>query len=459
MQAFLDSINQVLSGPIMVIGVILVGIILSFKTGFIQATKLGYTLKHTLGSMFQKKKKDQRGITPFQAVTTALSGTIGTGNIVGVATAVSLGGAGAIFWMWVSAFFGMATKYSEIVLAIKYREKGENQTYLGGPMYYLNQAMHSKLLGNIFALLCLASSFGIGNMVQSNAIADSISSVSNINTKPIIIVIAILIGFVIIGGIKRIAKTTEALIPAMALFYLVGCFIIIGMNISSLGDAFLEIIKSAFQLKPAVGGVAGFTMARAIRIGFARGVFTNEAGLGSAPIAHAAADAKSPAEQGLLGIFEVFFDTIIMCTLTGLVIVLSGLHLDGKLDGAALTLGAFEKYLGNFAAIFIAISTVFFAVSSIIGWSYYGETCVNYLFHSKKLVLLYKIAFIIAIYIGAVTSIDFVWGLSDLLNSLMMVPNLIGVLVLSNIVKKETHVFKVNLSIIKLRKSHKECVK
>jgi AGCS family alanine or glycine:cation symporter len=445
MQTFLDKINAFLSGPIMVLGVVVVGIVLSFQTGFIQATKLWYTLKQTVRSMFQKKAENQSGITPFQAVTTALSGTIGTGNIVGVATAVSLGGAGSIFWMWISAFFGMATKYSEIVLAIKYRQKGKDNTYLGGPMYYLNQAFRKKRMGKLFAFLCLASSFGIGNMVQANAITDSIATVFDINIKPFIIAVAVLVGFVIIGGIKRIAKTTEMLIPAMALFYLVGCIVILCMNITRLDDAFGEILKGAFRLKPAVGGVTGYTMAQAIRIGFARGVFTNEAGLGSAPIAHAAAEVKSPAEQGLLGVFEVFFDTIVMCTLTGLVIVLSGLHIDGNLSGAALTLGAFEKYLGNFASVFIAISTVFFAISAIIGWSYYGETCVNYLFHSQKVVFFYKLFYVFVIYLGGVTTIQFVWGVSDLLNSLMMIPNLIGILLLTKVVKQETVLFDMRL--------------
>lgn len=425
----------------MVWGVIIVGVILSFKTGFIQATKLWYTLKETASSLFKKPDKNAKGITPFQAVTTALSGTIGTGNIVGVATAISLGGAGALFWMWVSAFFGMATKYAEILLAIKFRKKNKDNTYEGGPMYYLREAVNGKWLSVIFAVLCLASSFGIGNMVQSNAVSDAIKSISNIDYKPIIIIIAILIGFVIIGGIKRIAKTTEALIPAMALFYIAGCVIIIAMNLGSISGVFKEILDGAFNFSSIGGGAAGYLMMKAMKVGFARGVFTNEAGLGSAPIAHAAAEAKSPAQQGLLGIFEVFFDTIVMCTLTGVVILISGLHIDSGLDGAALTLGAFSKYLGGFSAIFIAISTVFFAVSTIIGWSYYGQTCVRYLFKSEFMVLIYKVIYIGAIYFGAVMTIDVVWGISDILNSMMMIPNLIGVVLLSNVVKQETRDF------------------
>lgn len=438
MQIYIDRINDLLTGPIMVWGVVIVGIILSFKTRFIQATKLHYTLKQTCSALLKKQEKNSSGITPFQAVTTALSGTIGTGNIVGVATAITLGGAGAIFWMWISTFFGMATKYSEIVLAIKYRKRDKDNRFVGGPMYYLQEATNKKILSVMFCILCLLSSFGIGNMVQANAISGAIQSVSSINFKPIIIVIAILIGFVIIGGIKRIAKVTEAFIPAMALFYLAGCFVIIGMNISSIKDVFIEIFESAFQFKSAVGGVGGFIIAKSMKVGFARGVFTNEAGLGSAPIAHAAADVKSPAQQGLLGIFEVFFDTIVMCTLTGVVIVVSGLHKSTNLDGAALTLGAFQKYLGDFAAIFIAVSTVFFAVASIIGWSYYGQTCVQYLFKKKSAVLVYKLIYILAIYIGSITTLQFVWSISDVFNGLMMIPNLIGVVLLSDVVKEET---------------------
>jgi len=456
MQTIINYANELLSGPVMVWGAVIIGIILSLKTRFIQVTKLGYALKQIGVSLFKKPDKKSNGITPFQAVTTALSGTIGTGNIVGVATAITLGGAGAIFWMWVSAFFGMATKYSEITLAIKYRSKNKDNLFFGGPMYYISKAVGGRWLSVIFALLCLTSSFGIGNMVQANAISDAIQSVSNINYKPIIIVVAILVGFVIIGGIKRIAKTTEKLIPAMAMFYIGGCLVIIFMNLSSMSTVFSEIIHSAFNMKSAAGGVVGFTMARAIKIGFSRGVFTNEAGLGSAPIAHAAADAKSPADQGLWGIFEVFFDTIIMCTLTGAVIIVSGLHNNNSLDGAALTLGAFRQYLGDFAAIFIAVSTVFFAVSTIISWSYYGQTCVNYLFKSKKAVLIYKFFYIIAIYIGAVTTLEFVWGISDLFNSLMMIPNLIGVVLLGNVVKEETDKLRKRLRQEKKEKQMKK---
>lgn len=436
MQDLINYLNNFLSGPIIVWGIVIVGIILSIKTNFIQVRKLGASIKQTLYALF-KKTDNTVGITPFQAVTTALAGTIGTGNIVGVAAAISIGGAGAIFWMWISAFLGMATKYAEIVLAIRYREKNGNE-YIGGPMYYLREICKSKFPSIAFAILCILSSFGIGNMVQSNAISGAITSVSTMNFRPIMIVISIIVGFVIIGGIKRIAKITESFIPFMAVFYMLGCIIIIFMNFDVLGLAFLEIFTGAFDFSSVAGGIMGFLTAKSLRVGFARGVFTNEAGLGSAPIAHAAANAKSPADQGLMGIFEVFFDTIVMCTLTGLVIIISGLYCNPSLDGASLTLSAFTMYLGKYAGIFIAISTIFFAVSSIISWSYYGESCIKFLCKSKYAILIYKIIFVGAIYFGAVTSLDFVWGIADLFNSLMMIPNLIGIILLSNEVKRET---------------------
>lgn len=436
MQFAIDYINTLLSGPFMVIGIIIVGVIMSVKTGFIQVRKLKAAFSHVAGSLF-KKSSNKVGITPFQAVTTALAGTIGTGNIVGVATAIAIGGAGSIFWMWISAFFGMATKYSEIVLAIKYREKKGNE-FVGGAMYYLQRAFNSGFPSALFAVMCVLSSFGIGNMVQANAISGAIMSITSINFRPIVMIIALIIGFVIIGGIKRIAKITESFIPFMALFYMLGCLVIIFMNCNLIFDAFSQIFIGAFNADSIGGGVVGFLTCKAMRVGFARGVFTNEAGLGSAPIAHAAADAKSPADQGLMGIFEVFFDTIIMCTLTGLVIIISGQYNNPNVDISSITMMAFAKFLGEYAGIFIAISTTFFAVSSIISWSYYGQSCIQYLCNSKKIIILYKIIFIFTIYFGAVTSLDFVWGFADLFNGLMMLPNLIGVVLLSNVVKKET---------------------
>lgn len=436
LQQGIDYINNLLSGPIMVWGVVFVGIIMTIQTRFVQVRKLKESIVQVVSSLF-KKRETKVGISPFQAVTTALAGTIGTGNIVGVATAISIGGAGSIFWMWVSAFFGMATKYAEIVLAIKYREKRGNE-FVGGPMYYLMEAFKTNRMAKIFAFLCIISSFGIGNMVQANAVSDAIISVWRIDTRLIGIIVGIVVAFVIIGGIKRIAKITEGIIPIMAIFYIGGCFAIIILNSELALKALIEIVTSAFKFSSVGGGVAGFLTSKAMKVGFARGVFTNESGLGSAPIAHAAADAKSPSNQGLMGIFEVFFDTIIMCSLTGIVVVIFKLTQATDLTGAALTLAAFSEFLGDKAAIFIAISTVFFAISTIVSWSYYGQTCVSFLSKKRSATRLYKVLYIIAIYVGAVTTIELVWGVADIFNSLMMIPNLIGVVMLSSIVRDAT---------------------
>lgn len=454
MEAFIEGLNRFFSGPVMVCGIGLIGLILTVRTGWIQFTKLGYTLKYTFSQMFRRPQKGQKGITPFQAVTTALSGTIGTGNIAGVAAAVSLGGAGAIFWMWVSAFLGMATKYSEILLAMKFRRKQRDGSWAGGPMYYIEKAMGGRKLASIFAVFCLLSSFCMGNMVQSNTAAAAVAEISDFGPETIRILflgIAIVVGFVIIGGIRRIGRATEAVVPAMALFYIGGCLTVIATHLPQMGNVFREIFFCAFSpdsgVQSAAGGVVGYGVARAVKVGFSKGVFTNEAGLGSAPIAHASAENDLPARQGLWGIFEVFFDTIVMCTLTGVVVVLSGLHKSGSASGAAITLSAFRQYLGGFASALVGISTVFFAVASIIGWSWYGETCVNYLFHSsRRAVLIYKLFYVAAVYFGAVTTVELVWGLADVWNSLMMIPNLAGVLLLSRIVREETLLLRQTLN-------------
>lgn len=426
----LNFINEYISSPIMVCGAIIVGIYLTFKMRFVQVTHFFDSFK----SLFENDKK-KSGISPFQAVTTALSGTLGTGNIVGVATAISIGGAGSLFWMWVSAFFGMATKFCEISTSVLYSQKDNKGNFFGGPMYYIK----NPKLQIAFAIFCLLSSFGIGNMVQSNTVAEAVSCTFNINFKPIIIIIMILVFFTLVGGIKRIASITEKAIPFMATFYIGGCLLVICMNLPSICSVFQDIISSAFDFSSIGGGLIGYKVVRSMKIGITRGIFTNEAGLGSAPIAHACANAKSPSKQGFLGVFEVFFDTIVMCTMTGIVILLSSKYsanIGGNVTGANLTLGAFEEFLGSFAGSFIAISTIFFAVSTIISWSYYGSACVTFLTKSKTAQFVYRICYIIAIYIGATSTLNFVFAFSDLLNCLMMIPNLIGICAISNEVKK-----------------------
>ena len=440
MLSFVNAANRFFSGPVMLWGVLAVGALLTVKTGFIQFRRLPYALRYAFSKMFEKPKKGQKGITPFQAVTTALSGTLGTGNIAGVGAALSIGGPGALFWMWVGAFLGMAIKYSEIVLAMCTRKK-DKDGYHGGAMYYLQKLAGGKMLAFLFCIFCIGASFCMGNMAQSNTAAAALRAVFPISDggcRFLFLLITILVGFVILGGIKRIAKTTEALVPAMAVFYLLGCFVVIGMNLQSVPAIFFEIFSAAFSFRSMAGGAVGMTMIHAMKVGFTRGVFTNEAGLGSAPIAHAAAENPTPAKQGLWGIFEVFFDTIVMCTLTGLVVLLAGLPLNSSSDGAAVTLAAFEVSLGGFASVLIGISTLFFAVATIIGWSFYGESCVRYLCRRKRAVFLYKLCYVAAVYIGAVSSIELIWGLSDLFNSLMMLVNLLGVACLCNVIREET---------------------
>ncbi len=419
------------------------GIMLSVRVGFIQVRKFGTIMKYTLGSLFgaDAHKKDDSGVTPFQAVATALASTVGTGNITGVATAITLGGPGAVFWMWISAFFGMMTKYSEVLLAVNFREKNELNEWVGGPMYYIEKGLGWKWLAVIFAVLAAVASFGIGNMTQSNSIANAVQQTTGINPLITGIVIAIGAGVVILGGIKRIAQVTEKLVPFMGLFYVVLGVITLAMNIENLPAAFGVIFESAFSPQSAFGGATGYTVMLAIRYGFARGVFSNEAGLGSAPIAHAAANTDSPVKQAFWGAFEVFFDTFIICTITGLVVVSSGVW-DSGLEGVALTMAAFGQSVGAIGEWGITIGTILFAFSTILGWSYYGEKAIEYLFKGTSVVgfikLGYRVLFVLMTIVGAVGSLHLVWDIADTLNGLMAIPNLIGLVGLSGIVVKLT---------------------
>ena len=440
MEQLIEAANRLFGGPVMLVGMLAVGGLLTVRTGFVQFRRLGYTLRYVKGLLFARPKPGQKGITPFQAVTTALSGTLGTGNIAGVAAALSLGGAGALFWMWVGGFLGMAVKYSEIVLAMRTRER-HTEGWRGGPMYYLRTLRGGRALSLLFCLFCLGSSFCMGNMAQSNTAAAAVRAVFPLSERAVRLLflgIAVLVGLVILGGVKRIARTTELLVPAMAVFYLGGCLVVILMNLGRLPAVFAEVFASAFTLRGAAGGAMGVTMLHAMRVGVTRGVFTNEAGLGSAPIAHSAAENPVPQKQGLWGVFEVFLDTIVMCTLTGIVVLIPGLPAEATADGAAISLAAFSRYLGEFAAVLIGVSTVFFAAASIIGWSYYGEVCLRSLCRANWPVYLYKLAYVAAVYIGAVSAVGLVWELSDLCNSLMMCVNLAGVAALSGTVRAET---------------------
>ena len=432
------AINGFVWGPPMLFLLVGTGVYLSFRTNFFSILKLGYVLKNTFLKMFSKDVQGEGEITPFQAVATALAATVGTGNVAGVATAIALGGPGAIFWMWVSAIFGMTTKFGEVVLAVKYREKTDDGRFVGGPMYYIQNGLKWKWLAIIFSIFGALAAFGIGNMVQSNSVAASLQETFSVPPLATGIVLAVLTALVILGGIKRIGAVTEKLVPFMAAIYILGAIFIIILNGSHIPEAFGLIFKHAFTPAAASGGFVGATIATAMRRGISRGVFSNEAGLGSAPIAHAAATTDHPVRQGLWGVFEVFMDTIVICTLTAMAIMVSGLW-DSGVTGAALTTQAFNEAIPGGGYI-VSIGIMLFAFSTILGWSYYGERCAEYLL-GKKAILPYRILWIPMVVIGSIGGLEFLWDLSDTLNGLMAIPNLIGVLLLSGTVISLTKEF------------------
>ncbi|MEG0838756.1 MAG: sodium:alanine symporter family protein [Hydrogenoanaerobacterium sp.] len=432
-----SAINSVVWGPVMIALLMGTGIYFTVRTGFLQFRKFGYILKNTIATIFSDKKSAADGsVTPFQALTTALAGTIGTGNIVGVATAITTGGPGAVFWMWISALVGMMTKYSEIVLAVHYREKNSKGEWKGGPMYYIEKGLKQKWLAVVFAALASLAAFGIGNMTQGNSIASSMKGTFGI--PPIVtgLVVAALIAFTVVGGVKRIGAITEKMVPFMSLFYIICSLLVLTINWQNIIPSFALVFRSAFTPTAAIGGFLGAGVMKAIQSGMARGIFSNEAGLGSAPIAHAAADTKHPVQQGMWGVFEVFADTIMVCTCTALVILTSGLW-DSGLKGSDLTMAAFSQSLSGLGGIVITIALFFFAFSTMLGWSYYGEKSFEYLF-GEKYILLYRVAFIVVAVVGSVAQLDVVWGIADTLNGLMAIPNLIGLLGLSGVVIKLT---------------------
>ena len=420
------------------------GILLTVMAGFPQITKLGTIMKSTVGSLFGQDahKKDEASISPYQAVATALASTVGTGNITGVATAIVAGGPGAVFWMWVSALFGTMTKFAEVTLAVKFRQKNEKGEWVGGPMYYMENGLNMKWLGVIFACFATLASFGIGNMTQANSIAAALQQTLNIDPKVTGVVVMVIVAVVILGGIKRIAQVTEKLVPVMGVIYVALGIITIVMNAGKLPAAFAVIFQGAFNPSAVAGGVLGYTIMNAIRFGFARGVFSNEAGLGSAPIAHAASSTDNPVKQGMWGAFEVIFDTFIICTITALVVVMSGLWgpEGAGLDGAALSIAAFQNSVGIFGAAGVTIGTVLFALSTLLGWSYYGEKSIEYLFKGSSIVggvkLGYKIVFILLTFVGSIGGLKLIWDIADTLNGLMAIPNLIALILLSGTVTK-----------------------
>ena len=433
-----SAVNGIVWGPLIIILIIGTGTYLSFMTGFFSITKLGYVLKNTLLKMFAKDDKGEGEVTAFQAVATALAATVGTGNIAGVATAIALGGPGAVFWMWLAAIMGMTTKFAEVVLAVNYREKTPDGRFVGGPMYYITNGLGKnwKWLAVIFAFFGTFASFGIGCMVQSNSVALSAQSTFGVPVMVTGIVLAVLTGAVIVGGIKRIGAFTEKLVPFMAALYILGGLWLLIANAARLPAAFGMIFSNAFTGTAAVGGFAGTVMMQAIRYGVARGIFTNEAGLGSAPIAHAAATTDHPVRQGLWGVFEVFMDTIVICSITALSILVTGVWETGE-SGAVLSAMAFDTGIPVVGKYIVSIGLILFAYSTILGWEYYGERCLEYLFGTKP-IFAYRIIWVIAVIVGAVGGLTFMWDLADTLNGLMAFPNLVGVLMLSPVVFKLT---------------------
>lgn len=454
---FNGKINDVVWGVPALILLIGTGIIMTLVTKGFQFTRFGHMWKETIGALFKKKSitksKDKKSISQFQALCTALSATIGTGNIAGIAYAITMGGCGAIFWMWVAAIFGMMTNFAENVLGIYFRRRNAKGEWSGGAMYYLRDGLGSKkgfkyigkVLAVLFSIFALLASFGIGNMGQVASINSSILNVfqftGNETTDKLIIgiIIAIMVALVILGGLSRIAKANEKIVPFMAVIYIVGSVVIIAMNYAKIGDAFAAIFKNAFKLEAIGGGVGGALIKQAITWGFKRGVFSNEAGLGSSVMVHSASNVKEPVTQGLWGIFEVFFDTIIICTLTALLILTSGivdLETGASISGATKLGLATEAFTGSFGmvgGIFIAIAVTLFAFSTVLGWSYYGTKAWEYLFGTKTTII-YKIIFIGVVVAGSVLSADIVIDISDTFNGLMAIPNLIGVLSLTGTV-------------------------
>ena len=428
------------------------GLYLTIRNRGIQFTRFGYMMKNTLGTMFQKQEAGHGAVTPLQAVTTALAATVGTGNIVGTSQAIALGGYGAVFWLWLAALLGMMIKYSEVVLSIRFRERDAKGDWVGGPMYYVKNGLGKRWqwVGILFAVFAAIACFGIGNMSQVNSIVGSLNNAIDAfipaaeGERALLnlifgILIAALVGLILFGGIKRIGAVAEKLIPFMSVLYIVFALIVIFAHAGNIGSAFSKIFACAFTPGAVGGAAAGIALKQTIVWGLRRSAFSNEAGLGSAAIAHAAADTKGPVQQGMYGIFEVFADTIVICTLTALTIICSGVEIPfGQYVNSELIASAFATVLGTkFASVFVAVALMLFAFTTVLGWSLDGSRCAQYLF-GLKFAKVYQVAFIIVIVIGAVAKLDVVWNIADTFNGLMAIPNFIALFALSGVVVKLT---------------------
>ncbi|WP_420422669.1 alanine/glycine:cation symporter family protein [Simkania sp.] len=452
LQHIVDTLNNWIWGPPLLILLVLVGFYLTVRTRALQFRYLWYA--HKLA--FTRHDDSAQGdISHFQALMTALAATIGIGSITGVATAIAIGGMGALVWMWGAALFGMATKYGEAILAIKYRISDESGEMCGGPMYYLEKGMKAKWLGVLFAFFAAVTALITGNMVQANSVVLAVQDLFHIQPIWTGLVLMVIVGIALIGGIKSIGKVAAILVPAMAAFYIVGAIIILLIKIQAVPAAFALIFKSAFSGQAAVGGFAGATVMAAIQLGVSRGVFSSEAGLGSSPIAAAAAKTDAPGRQALVSMCSVFITTGIVCTLTGLVIAVSGvfgeLGPDGSLlNGSALALRAFDQII-PYGGLIVTIALIPFAYSTILGWAYYGEKCVEYLFGIRA-TKIYRVLFTLLVIPGSLLSLKLVWGIANMMNGLMAFPNLIGLFVLAGIISKETRFFERLLKKEKLEK-------
>ena len=433
------AINNFIWGPVMLVLLVGTGIFLTIRINFFQVSHIGLWMKGTFGAMF-KKHTDDVNITPFQAVSTALASTVGTGNIVGVTTAIVSGGPGALFWMWFAAFFGMVTKYSEVLLAIKYREKDTDGKHFGGPMYYLSKGANLPWLGTLFAVFATLACFGIGNLTQINAMANVVKQNFNVPTIYTGIAVTIVVAIIIVGGIKRIGSVAEKLVPLMCLLYLLCGIIIIIINLDRIPGVFELVFSNAFSFKQVGAGFMGYSIAMGMRYGFARGIFSNEAGMGSAPMAHASSNSKNPVEQAMWGVFEVFVDTFLVCSITGIVAIMNLNLTEQGLAGAPLISEAFRVSMpSDFGSIVLTVALFLFAFTTLVGWSHYGTVSLGYLTKNNKTAeLIFKIIFIIVIVIGSVSELELVWNIADTLNGLMAIPNLIGLLILSPVIIKTT---------------------
>lgn len=440
------QISRLVWGPAMLAWFLSTGLLFSAGTGFFQITRFGLWMHRTIAACFRDRtvmqSEDNHSISQFQSLCTVLAATTGTGNIAGVAAAIATGGPGAIFWMWISSFLGMMTSYAENVLGIRYRYRNAEHAWEGGAMVYMERGLHSRWMALLFSLFCMLASFGVGNMAQANSIAGALQSSFRIPPVFTALAVSLLLGIIMMGGIRRIARVTEKVVPFMSLLYIAGTLWVIIAHLGALPGTLCAIVREAFRLRAGLGGLAGYGMMTAMRTGISRGVFTNEAGLGSSVIVHAASDVQEPAVQGMWGIFEVFADTIVVCTLTALAILTSGVYDQAMYAGAlgtpafsllptaaALTSQAFATVFGSAGDAFVSISITLFAFSTLIGWSYYGEKAAVYLLGSRISVP-YQIVFSVMAALGCMTGLQLVWDLSDTFNGLMAIPNLAALFLL-----------------------------